>query len=67
METQVAINTDLLTEALRFSGLQTGRQVVEKGLSLIVTQNQQAEIRNWRGKLHWEGNLDEMRTSKWSS
>jgi Arc/MetJ family transcription regulator len=67
METQVGIDADLLTEALRSSGLQTGRQVVEKGLSLIVTQNQQAEIRALRGKLHWEGNLDEMRSPRWSS
>jgi Arc/MetJ family transcription regulator len=64
METQVAIDADLLSEAMQSSGSHTQRQVVEEGLKLILSQNRQAEIRNYRGKLHWEGNLDEMRAAR---
>jgi len=39
----------------------TKRETVEEGLNLLVRLRKQEGIRRFRGKLHWEGNLDEMR------
>ncbi|GHV66891.1 hypothetical protein AGMMS49928_02690 [Spirochaetia bacterium] len=66
METEITIDADLLTEAMRVSDRQTHRQMVEEALKCFIMQNRQAEARDYRGKLQWEGNLDEMRASRWS-
>ena len=65
METAVAIDTDLLNKAMQVTGEQTQRQLVENALRLIVSQNSQDQARKYRGKLNWEGNLDELRAVKW--
>jgi len=66
METAISIDTDILNKAMRVSVGQTQRQLVEDALRLFVLQNKQGEARKYRGKLKWEGNLDELRTAKWS-
>ena len=61
MRTNIVINDKLMEDALKASGLSTKKEVVEQGLRLLVRQNKQQAIRKLRGKLKWEGNLDEMR------
>lgn len=61
MRTNIVIDDDLMEEALKISGLKTKRQAVEEGLKLLIKQKKQASIRSFRGKLSWEGNLEEMR------
>lgn len=55
------IDDDLMKAALKVSGLKTKRDVVEEALRLLVRRAEQQEIRALRGKLTWEGNLDELR------
>ena len=50
-----------MAEALAASGCQSKREVVEAGLRLLVQIKQQERIRELRGRLSWEGNLDAMR------
>ena len=64
MRTNIVIDDDLMADALKATGLRTKREAVEEGLKLLVRQNQQQAIRKLRGKLHWEGDLDEMRGRK---
>jgi len=54
----------LMKKAPRASGVSTRREVVEPELSTLVRLSEQAEIRNWRGKLRWDGDLDAMRTDR---
>jgi Arc/MetJ family transcription regulator len=61
MRTNIEIDEDLLTEAMRVTGLRTKKATVEEGLKLIIQLNQQKKIRELRGKLNWEGNLEKMR------
>ena len=63
MRTNIVIDDDLMANALKVTGLKTKRDVVEQGLKLIVLRQNQQAIRGLRGKIKWEGNLDEMRTS----
>ena len=62
MRTNVVIDDALMQNALRLSGLRTKRETVEAGLRLLVQIRQQEQIRQARGKLKWEGNLDASRT-----
>ncbi len=61
MRTNIVIDDELMRRALELSGLKTKKEVVETGLRLLVRIKQQERLRGARGKLKWEGNLDEMR------
>ena len=62
MRTNIVIDDSLMDDALKLTGLKTKREAVELGLKTLVRLKRQEEIRRFRGKLHWDGNLDEMRS-----
>jgi Arc/MetJ family transcription regulator len=62
MRTNIVIDEKLMKETLRLTGLKTKREAVELGLRTIVRLRKQEEIRRYRGKLPWRGDLDAMRT-----
>lgn len=64
MRTNIVIDDQLMADALKATGLATKKEAVELGLKMLVRLNKQQEIRKLRGKLKWEGNLDEMRGGK---
>jgi len=64
MRTNIVINDKLMAAALKASGYTTKKEAVEQGLKLLVRRGQQQEIRKLRGKIKWEGDLDEMRGGK---
>jgi Arc/MetJ family transcription regulator len=64
MRTNIVIDDQLMDEALKVSGLKTKKEAVEAGLRALIKQRKQESIRALRGKLRWEGNLEEMRTDK---
>ena len=64
MRTNIVIDDRLMKAALKATGLKTKREAVELGLQTLVRLKQQAEIKNYRGKLQWEGDLDEMRATR---
>lgn len=50
--------------ALKATGLPTKRAVVEEGLKLLLRLHGQERLRQLRGRVDWEGNLDELRRSR---
>lgn len=64
MRTNIVIDDNLMSEALRATGLKTKREAVELGLRTLLRLRNQGEIRKFRGKLIWKGDLDAMRTDK---
>ncbi|MDZ7692125.1 MAG: type II toxin-antitoxin system VapB family antitoxin [Balneolaceae bacterium] len=62
MRTNVVIDDDLMDEALKVSRLKTKKDAVEEGLKLLVQRKKQENIKDLRGKLHWKGDLEDMRT-----
>lgn len=62
MRTNIVIDDVLMAETLKATGLKTKREAVELGLKTLLRLRQQAAIRQLRGKLAWEGDLDAMRT-----
>lgn len=61
MRTNIVIDDQLIEDTLRMTGLKTKREVVELGLRTVLRLKQQEEIRQFRGKLNWEGDLDALR------
>ena len=61
MRTNIVIDDDLMAEVLEVTGIKTKREAVEEGLKLLLRLSAQQEILKLRGKIHWEGDLDEMR------
>lgn len=64
MRTNVVIDDQLMKDALKLSGLRTKKAAVEAGLRLLVRFSRQAKVKNFRGKLNWNGDLNKMRTDK---
>ena len=62
MRTNIVIDDTLMAEAMQAAGVKTKREAVELGLKTLLRLGQQAEIRRFRGKLAWTGDLEAMRT-----
>ncbi len=61
MRTNIVIDDKLMNDALKAAGCKTKKEAVEEGLKLLIQKNKQQSIRKLRGKLKWEGDLNEMR------
>jgi Arc/MetJ family transcription regulator len=61
VRTNIEIDAQLLSEAMRSSGARTKKAAVEAGLRLLVKTHSQTAIRRLRGKVQWEGDLNESR------
>ncbi len=62
MRTNIVIDDTLMADAMKATGSKTKRDVVELGLRTLLQLRRQAEIRDFRGKLAWLGDLDAMRS-----
>ncbi len=63
MRTNIEIDDNLLKEAMRASKAKTKKETVEKALQALIEREARQEMREMRGKVQWEGNLDEMRST----
>ena len=64
MRTNIEIDDELVHQAMRSSGAPTKKAVVEAGLRLLVKTHAQTAIRKFRGKVKWEGDLNESRQGR---
>jgi len=55
----IDIDDDLMREAMRRSGAATKKAAVENGLRLLVQTRSQIAIRKLRGKVRWQGDLNQ--------
>ncbi len=61
MRTNIYIDDNLMSDAQRLSGAKTKKEAVEQGLKLLVQMHKQQNIKQLRGKLQWDGDLEQMR------
>ena len=61
LRTNIVLDEEQVAEAMRRTGIKTKRGVVEEALRTLIQLKRQKDILALRGKLHWEGDLDEMR------
>jgi len=64
MRTNIVIDDRLMKETLRATGLKTKREAVDLGLRTLLRLSKQTDIRQFRGKLRWTGDLDAMRSDR---
>jgi Arc/MetJ family transcription regulator len=64
MRTNIVIDDTLMADAMKATGSKTKRDVVELGLRTLLQLRRQAEIREFRGKLAWVGDLGAMRSDR---
>ena len=64
MRTNIVIDDKLMREALRATGLRTKREAVDLGLRTLLRLHQQSKIKELRGTLNWQGDLDAMRRDR---
>ncbi len=62
MRTNIVIDDELMANALKMTGLRTKREAVELGLKTLIKLKKQEQIRKFRGKLAWKGDLEKMRS-----
>jgi Arc/MetJ family transcription regulator len=64
MRTNIMIDDKLMRDTLRATGLKTKREAVEAALRTLLHLSKQGEIRRFRGKLDWQGDLNAMRSDR---
>ncbi|MBL1321708.1 MAG: type II toxin-antitoxin system VapB family antitoxin [Methylophaga sp.] len=62
MRTNIVIDDNLMIDVLRVTGLKTKKDAVELGLKTLLKLKKQDEIKQFKGKLTWDDDLDRMRT-----
>lgn len=61
MRTNIEIQDSLMAEAMAAAGAQTKRETVERALHALIQLEKQEQLRQLRGQLPWDGDLEAMR------
>ena len=64
MRTNIVIDDALMRDAMQATGARSKRQAVELGLRTLIQLKQQEALRQFKGRLPWEGDLDEQRSDR---
>jgi Arc/MetJ family transcription regulator len=64
MRTNIEIDDKLMNDTLKVTGIKTKREAVELGLKTLLRLRKQEQIKRFRGKLDWQGDLNAMRLDK---
>ncbi|MFK7969038.1 MAG: type II toxin-antitoxin system VapB family antitoxin [Bacteroidia bacterium] len=63
MRTNIVLDKELIDQAVALSGLPTKKAIVNEALKIYVQMLHQQALLELRGKLKWEGDLEESRTN----
>lgn len=66
MKTNIKLDDHLVEEGFRLTGFKTKKELVNHALSELVRRKNQKHILNLKGKIKWEGDLNEMREERFS-
>lgn len=61
--TNVVLDENLVQECLKATGLKTYRAVIDHALRELLRHESQTKILELKGKIQWDGNLEEWRQS----
>ena len=64
MRTNIFIDDKLIEKGMRYTGIKTKKGLVDFALRELINRKERKKILDLKGRLHWEGNLDEMRISR---
>lgn len=61
MRTNIVIDDGLIAEAMELTGAKTKREVVELALKAAIRAAAYDDLRELRGKVDWQGDIEAMR------
>ena len=64
VRTNIVLNTNLVEAGLKATGLRTRRELVDFALRELLRHKKQRKVLSLKGKVTWEGDLEEMRTGR---
>jgi len=64
MRTNIEIDDKLMNDTLKVTGLKTKREAVELALKTLLKLERQTDFRKLKGKIDWQGGLEDMRLDK---
>ncbi|MDP9293224.1 MAG: type II toxin-antitoxin system VapB family antitoxin [Actinomycetota bacterium] len=64
MRTNIEIDDEVLREAQRLMGTRTKRETVDMALRELVARHRRIGVLNLRGRVRWEGDLEESRRGR---
>jgi Arc/MetJ family transcription regulator len=64
MKTHIELDDVLLRDALRLGGFATKKEAVNAALAEYVSTMRRRKLLELRGKIHWEGDLEELRRDR---
>jgi Arc/MetJ family transcription regulator len=64
MRTNIELDEKLVNEAMRISGITTKKALVNRALQQFIDSMDLKELLDYQGSGIWEGNLEEMRTTR---
>jgi Arc/MetJ family transcription regulator len=62
--TNITLDAELVSEGLKITGLKTRRELVDFALRELLRRENQKKILELKGRIAWEGNLEEMREQR---
>lgn len=62
--TNIELNNKVLKEAFKLTDIKTKKDLVNYALEELVKRLRRKKILELEGKVKWEGDLDELRTSR---
>lgn len=60
--TNIELDIDLIKEAMKLTNRKTIKDVVHYSLTEIIKLNKRKDILKYKGKINWEGDLNQMRS-----
>jgi Arc/MetJ family transcription regulator len=64
MRTNIVLDDKLVEKGMNYTGIRTKKDLVNFALRELIRRKERKKILSLKGKLRWEGNLDEMRSSR---
>jgi len=65
MRTNIDFDEELMTEVMRFAKLTKKKEAIENAIARYASYLKRQELLDLFGTVEWEGDLNEMRTSKY--
>lgn len=62
--TNIVLDEKLLEQGMKLTGIDTQRGLIDHALRELVRRKEQKQILKLKGRIDWEGDLDEMRASR---
>lgn len=60
--TNIELDVDLVKKAMELTHISTIKDVVHHSLNEVIKMNKRKAMLKLKGKVNWEGNLDDMRS-----